>query len=270
MGLKKVVATNRGTQPSELISRQNLLALMQLMVDIAAMKADPISQRQKLIDGLQALFKTKFGWLVIADNWRPNRRVAMLHQVVTSDAIPLWLEYIANFTVSHPIEDDPYADYSIRSNEPLMIIKRKAVLPTRAAEVRYADTVAILNAMEIGDAAIGAYRTGPNADRLVAFSLHRDKRAPKFNDADYALIHLAIEQLRHMQHRGHLTFRPPLDADLSPRLQQVLERILTGKSPKEIATDLRLSVHTVREHLQRLYARYGVNSREDLTSKFLR
>jgi DNA-binding CsgD family transcriptional regulator len=270
MGSKKAVSRASSIRPSELISRGHLFDLMQLMIEITALKANPIQQRQILIDGLQSLFKTKFGWLVVADNWRPGKPVVMLHQVLTSDATPLWVEYIANFTVNHPLEDDPYADHSIHSNKMVQIIKRNEVIPNEAAERRYAATVAMMNAMEIGDAAIGAYRTGIDGDRLVAFSLHRDKTAAPFDDNDYALIQFAIEKLREMQHRGHITFRPPLDADLSPRLQQVLERLLTGKSAKEIANELKLSVHTVREHLQRLYARYGVNSREDLTSKFLR
>jgi DNA-binding CsgD family transcriptional regulator len=248
----------------------DVLRLMRLMTSVAALKTDPIAQRQTLIDGLQSLFQTKLGWFLVADNWRPNRPVVMINQVLTTDVVPLWVEYIGNFTVNHPIEADPYASHSVNSNRMIQVIRRADVLPDRAAEKRFAACVAMMDSMEIGDAAVAGYRTGPDGNRLVGFSLHRDKKAPKFTGQDYTLIRLAIEELREMQHAGHIAFRPPVDANLSPRLQQVLERILSGKSAKEIAGELSLSVHTVREHLQRLYARHGVNTREDLTSKFLR
>ena len=243
---------------------------MRIMTDVAALKSNPVVQRQTLIDGLQAFFKTKLGWLMIADNWRPKRQVVMIHQVLTSNVIPLWVEYIGDFTVNHPIEQDVYGDSSIRNPQLLQVLRRDELLPDKAAEKKYAPCVKFMNLLEVGDAAIGAYRTGPGGDRIVAFSLHRDISSPKLTEQEFALVRLAIEEIQEMQHRGHIAFRPPVDADLSPRLQQVLERILTGKSAKEIAAELKLSVHTVREHLQRLYARYKVNTRQDLTSKFLR
>jgi DNA-binding CsgD family transcriptional regulator len=194
----------------------------------------------------------------------------MLHQVLTSNVIPLWLGYIGDFTVNHPIEADVYADASTRSDEMIQVFKRDGLLPDPTANQRYGACVKMMDLLELGDAAVAGYRTGPGGDRLVGFSLHRDKNTPRFTDSDFNLVRLAIIELREMQHRGHLQLRPPMDADLPPRLQQVLERLLTGKSAKEIAGELKLSVHTVREHLQRLYAKYGVNTREDLTSKFLR
>jgi DNA-binding NarL/FixJ family response regulator len=65
---------------------------------------------------------------------------------------------------------------------------------------------------------------------------------------------------------------PPAEAgaELPPRLKQVLDRLLVGHPPKRIARELRLSVWTVREHVQRLYKRFDVNCREELMAKFVR
>jgi len=41
---------------------------------------------------------------------------------------------------------------------------------------------------------------------------------------------------------------------LPTRLKQVMKLLLQGKAAKEIAWELGLSVHTIREHMQRLYA----------------
>jgi DNA-binding CsgD family transcriptional regulator len=51
---------------------------------------------------------------------------------------------------------------------------------------------------------------------------------------------------------------------------QVLDRFLSGKAPKRIARELRLSPWTVREHDQRLYKHYAVSSREELMARFVR
>lgn len=56
--------------------------------------------------------------------------------------------------------------------------------------------------------------------------------------------------------------RPPVE--LSPRLTEVFDRLMAGKSAAEIADELCLSVHTVYEHMQRLYRRLNVRSRVEL------
>ncbi|MBX3191741.1 MAG: helix-turn-helix transcriptional regulator [Labilithrix sp.] len=49
-----------------------------------------------------------------------------------------------------------------------------------------------------------------------------------------------------------------------PREREVLEWLLTGASQKEIAQQLGLSVHTVRQYVKNLYKRLGVSSRAEL------
>src|ERR1700761_3124488 len=98
------------------VHQADLLRLMRLMTDIAALKSDPVTQRQSLSDGLQQLFKTKLGWVAVADNWRPGRRVTLQHQILTRSTTPQWLQYMSDFSVNNPIEADVFADYSTRSN----------------------------------------------------------------------------------------------------------------------------------------------------------
>jgi len=51
---------------------------------------------------------------------------------------------------------------------------------------------------------------------------------------------------------------------LTPRQRQVLELVAAGRSNAEIATDLIISVNTVKFHLRTIYAQLGVRSRRDL------
>lgn len=54
---------------------------------------------------------------------------------------------------------------------------------------------------------------------------------------------------------------PGAGVDLRPREREVLERLARGLTAREIATDLYLSVNTVKTHTRNLYAKIGVTSR---------
>lgn len=55
----------------------------------------------------------------------------------------------------------------------------------------------------------------------------------------------------------------------SPRQQEVLDELLQGRSEKEIAGRLGISVHTVHHHVRALYGRFGVHTRAELLSQQL-
>jgi two-component system, NarL family, nitrate/nitrite response regulator NarL len=54
---------------------------------------------------------------------------------------------------------------------------------------------------------------------------------------------------------------PPADVTLSDRELEVLDLLAAGRSNKAIAAELYLSVHTVRNHVQRISHRLGAHSR---------
>jgi DNA-binding CsgD family transcriptional regulator len=53
---------------------------------------------------------------------------------------------------------------------------------------------------------------------------------------------------------------------LTPREVDIVRMVAAGKSSKEVAAALFLSVRTVDNHLQRVYAKLGVSSRQDLAA----
>jgi len=54
------------------------------------------------------------------------------------------------------------------------------------------------------------------------------------------------------------------DLSLPPRQADVVEQLLQGHSDKQISRELGMSVPTVRTHLCRLFARFGVEDRCEL------
>lgn len=58
-------------------------------------------------------------------------------------------------------------------------------------------------------------------------------------------------------------------AALSPREQQVLDLLAKGASSKDIASQLALSVETIRMNVKHIYAKLHVHSRGEATAKYL-
>jgi DNA-binding CsgD family transcriptional regulator len=61
--------------------------------------------------------------------------------------------------------------------------------------------------------------------------------------------------------------RPPAPSDLSPSEEQVALLVADGRSNREVAASLFVSVHTVEANLKRIYRKLGVRSRVQLARK---
>ena len=61
--------------------------------------------------------------------------------------------------------------------------------------------------------------------------------------------------------------RPSPAGELTPTEQHVAELAAEGRSNKEIARALHVTVSTVEAHLSRVYAKLGVRSRSQLASR---
>lgn len=59
-------------------------------------------------------------------------------------------------------------------------------------------------------------------------------------------------------------------ADLSPRERSVLDGLASGLGYKEIADQLGVSIHTVRNYIRRIYEKLHVCSRTEAVAKFFR
>jgi DNA-binding CsgD family transcriptional regulator len=55
----------------------------------------------------------------------------------------------------------------------------------------------------------------------------------------------------------------------TPREHEILRLIAADQSDKEVARALRMSHHTLRTHLSRLYRRHGVHSRAAAVAAWL-
>jgi DNA-binding CsgD family transcriptional regulator len=245
------------------------LAVMRLLADVAAMKGDPPGQRQYLIDGLNALLGAQAGWFYAVDDFVPGGRPALRHQVVGTDPDPEFLNALSGLGAELPMEAEPFADHALHDASPLQLWTRDRVLGRPGARARYAASLAVYDASKVVDGAVSLYRDGPEGRRVVGVAVHRMHRERKFRPSELALLQFAVRELQDLVRRGHFPVARPTPATLSPRLRQILDRMLRGRGVKQMARELGLSVWTVREHIQRLYRHIGVRGRDELMSKFV-
>jgi len=149
-------------------------------------------------------------------------------------------------------------------------------------------TVTVCRHHEIDD---GDWRTAPLAEHMltpcglegymlslahlptrawcVAIALFRRKGRPAFSSDDCAWLDMFHRQLEWL-YRERCSDVDELTDQLSPRLRDVLYRLLAGDSAKQIAYRLELSQHTVRGYIKDIYRRLDVSSRGELLARCLK
>jgi DNA-binding CsgD family transcriptional regulator len=66
---------------------------------------------------------------------------------------------------------------------------------------------------------------------------------------------------------ARIGLRPPAPLGLTPTEKRVAELAAAGRTNREIAQTLFLSVHTVEDNLRRVYGKLGIRSRTELAAK---
>ena len=61
----------------------------------------------------------------------------------------------------------------------------------------------------------------------------------------------------------------PDTRELPPRQLEVLTHLLTGKSEKQVAAEMRLSYNTLHHYVKALYRHFGVTSRVELLARWV-
>ena len=190
----------------------------------------------------------------------------------------------------------------MRSSAPLPAWTSEIVLPNRGAERRHEHFMELRCSARLRDGVVCYYRSGPDLDRLVGVGMHRFGEARPLTARQVAMTRFAVAELRDLVRRGHFVVpacaegAPPRQSRdrgggeeggervatgaamgtgaeavaLTPRLREVLARLLAGQPPKRIARELGLSLWTVREHVHRLYRHFGVTGRDELMARFVR
>jgi DNA-binding CsgD family transcriptional regulator len=123
---------------------------------------------------------------------------------------------------------------------------------------------------DLDDFLYSSARLRPDCDGVHVLCLHRARADKPFEPLQHRLVHLLHDELRRSWQPDPAMSYPDPCADLAPRLQQTLARLLAGDSEKEVARHLGLSRHTVHHYVVGLYRHFQVSSRGELLSQYFR
>ena len=120
------------------------------------------------------------------------------------------------------------------------------------------------------DAALVARFTPRHRPRDIGLSIMREPGEPPAAGREQRLTQLFLESLGPL----FVTTPPPPHhpelATLSPRLRKVLDGLLAGDCPKQIAMKHGLTLHTTYEYTKRLYRHFHVCGRGELLALFVK
>ncbi|MCL4744255.1 MAG: helix-turn-helix domain-containing protein [Burkholderiaceae bacterium] len=105
-----------------------------------------------------------------------------------------------------------------------------------------------------------------HVDRRFVVSFVFNRRGIAFSDRDRA----CMELIRRHLGQFYRLFCTPLTATLTPREREVLHWVAGGKTDRDIAAILGMSPRTVQKHLQRVYAKLGVETRTAAVMRAMR
>ena len=99
---------------------------------------------------------------------------------------------------------------------------------------------------------------------IISPNVARTAGAAGFISKDWSAVDV-VRAVRKVSQGQEVFAEAPLDSPLSEREQEVLSLIATGSTNKEIAVQLHLSPHTVKEHTSAIYRKLGVRNRAEAT-----
>jgi DNA-binding NarL/FixJ family response regulator len=139
---------------------------------------------------------------------------------------------------------------------------------TREIRASNPDTKVILFTVEESRTALAdAMRAGVSGYLLKDSSAGELLHAAKAAMEGKAVIHPTltrafIEEFQYVEQRP--------DTPLSRRESEILQKVAYGSSTKEVAHELRISPHTVKTHLERIFEKLGANDRAQAVAIALR
>lgn len=101
---------------------------------------------------------------------------------------------------------------------------------------------------------------------VCGFGMLRGRDDPPFTEEDRDLVQLMSLEFDRLTTPAMTETKTPVE--LAPRVRETLEALLAGAQDKEIAEQLGISHHTVRQYVKVLYRTFEVTSRSQLIARW--
>jgi DNA-binding CsgD family transcriptional regulator len=235
-----------------------------LASDVRDLRHDRAAMYGRLVDGLIGLVGGTCGFACDVADWRVDGNLRITFMTPDGKSDGAVAELVRGLASSGSLWEDPSFAEGVRRTGEVEAVPFHELMPSDG-DRRYPLITEVKRGLRHVDHLLAWHRTGPGGRDVRGISIHRwGARESHFGPRETELSRVLFEELSWLDATGRLDPPGPGLAGLPPRLQEVLGHLRAGHAPKQIAVTLGLSVHTVRDHIKRIYARAEVRDRSEL------
>ncbi|HEX8325686.1 MAG TPA: helix-turn-helix transcriptional regulator [Tepidisphaeraceae bacterium] len=228
----------------------------------------PAEQATAVVDGLCRLFGGDNGFQLNMADYRPAGRLEARSLMYGSVVDPMLIDWFqGRLGFERTLNDDIMVVHSIARQARTTVLTQSQIWP-RVDPRNYPAFAQIRPAYRLEDNLVLMFRPGSTSD-MWAYAVHRRDSTTPYSEAERGLAKLLITEMRRLFDIGQLTAPVSPVVDLPRRSAEVLQRLLRGRSPKQIAAEMNLSIYTVRDHVKVLLERFDVSSTPELLASLL-
>jgi DNA-binding CsgD family transcriptional regulator len=246
------------------LTNGELLEATRLTSDLRELRHDRPAMYARLIDGLTALVGGTCGFACDVADWRPAGNLRVNTMVPDSTSGGAVAEFVRGLAASGSLWEDPSFAEGVRRTGDVEVIPFHQLMPSDGHH-RYPLITDVKRSLRHVDHLLAWHRIGRDRRDVRGISIHRwGAGHRRFGGRETELARIVFDELNWLDATGRLDPPVPGLGGLPPRLEEVLNHLRAGHAPKQIAVTLGLSVHTVRDHIKRIYARAEVRDRSEL------
>jgi hypothetical protein len=253
---------------SQALRLREIRGVFHLLAEITERGIYPQAWREHMLRGLCRLTGARLGISMGLRNALPGKTPIPLDPVTfgfnSEHELRLWARYLD----TSELGDDPAtgAMVELAQTRRFFLKRREEMVDSR----RWYSSPVVMESRRLAgvDDYLLASTRAHRQDVLLGFSLYRPWGEKPFGLREQRIARLFhVELLRMLWPISEST--DPEYLSLPHRLRLTLRSLLQGKSAKETAKELGLSLSTVETYVKDLYARLQVESRPELMTRFL-
>ena len=239
-----------------------------LVSDLRELRHDRHGMYERLIDGMCEMVGATCGFSLDCADWRPGGDIRISSVTSDSRSGGALADIMQGLARADSLWDDPSFAHGVRMQGEVESIPFHRLVSDDDRR-RFPLVMDLCRELRHVDHLVSWHRTGPARADVRAVAVHRwGKPARRFGPRETEMGRMVFAELNWLETSGRLEMPPDCLTELPPRLAEVLHHLRAGHAPKRIARTLGLSVHTVRDHVKRIYARADVGDRASLMALF--
>jgi DNA-binding CsgD family transcriptional regulator len=250
------------------VSRSNRLTtsdtrnIFRILLDCHDLHHDPFRFQNHLVTELCKLVGCRQGAAVAFSGFQPNQELQLTGFVPAGWPDDQYIQVWKDWGPNAHYRSDPMVLATLPRKEPSLTISRfQAVSDDHWQTCSFYKQY--VSPSRLHDLSASLFRLNNPSD-IFGFALHRTIEDGPFSPRDLAKLQFINEELHRLYLLGKIPFLNSAQPALTPRQQQLLSLLLSGKDPKAIARSLGLTLHSVRTYIKHLYQRLGVSGRAEL------